>query len=62
MAQKEVPGNYEELPQLSLELPTEFLEIPATKMGEGGKFLCRGGGPRGITPPLGQSFKGDYSP
>ena len=33
MAQKEVPGNYEELPQLSLELLTEILEVPAAKNG-----------------------------
>jgi len=30
-AQKEIPTNYEELLQLSLELPMEILEVPATK-------------------------------
>ena len=62
MAQKELPTNYEELLQPFLGLPMGILEVPATKNGEGGKFLDRRGGPPGITPPLGQSFKGNYSP
>jgi len=57
MAQKKLPTNYEELLKLSLELPKKFWKSQPQKVGEGGKFLGRGGGPPGITPPLGQSFK-----